>query len=332
MPARAHYNPRAMRILFITSTRIGDAVLSSGLLAHLIERNPEARITLACGAAPSPLFEAAPGLDRLVVLVKTPLGGHWRKLWLACAARRWDMVVDLRRTGIAWMLMAGERLRLGPAERGLHKVQQYARVFGLEETPPAPRLWTAASHETAAAHLIPEGPPVLAVGPTANWRGKEWRPERFAELAARLTGAGGPLAGARVAVFAGPGERDRARPVLEAVPEARRIDLTGAVVLPTAHAFLARCACFVGNDSGLMHLAAAAGAPTLGLFGPSRDEHYAPWGEAAAVVRTTQSYDELVGAPGYDHRETDTLMDGLSVEAAAEAAAALLARVGARAA
>ena len=42
---------------------------------------------------------------------------------------------------------------------------------------------------------------------------------------------------------------------------------------------------FIGNDSGAMHLAAAAGVPTLGLFGPSDDRLYAPWGPHCRVVR-----------------------------------------------
>lgn len=321
-----------MRILFITSTRIGDAVLSSGLLAHLIGQHPGARITLACGPAPAPLFAGVPGLERLIVLKKAPLGGHWLKLWGATLPTRWHTIVDLRRTALAWLVLAGRRKRLAREAPGVHKVRQYARLLGLEADPPAPRIWTRAADEAAARQLIPEGLPVLALGPTANWPGKEWRAERFAALAERLTGPDGPLAGARLAVFAGPSERDRALPVLEAVPQARRIDLAGTIDLPTAHACLARATLYVGNDSGLMHLAAAAGAPTLGLFGPSRETFYAPWGKHAAAVRTKESFDDLVGAPGYDHRTTGTLMDGLSVDAAAEAAEALLRRAGACAA
>jgi heptosyltransferase-3 len=101
----------------------------------------------------------------------------------------------------------------------------------------------------------------------------------------------------------------------------------GRTGLTAAIACLRRCTLFIGNDSGLMHMAAAAGAPTLGLFGPSRDEHYAPWGPKAALVRTVESYDELVGAPGYDHKTTGTLMDGLSVDAAEDAAIKLWRRI-----
>ena len=71
-----------MRILFITSTRIGDAVLSSGLLAHLIERYPDARITIACGPAAAPLFAAVPNLDRVIPMAKQRYGLHWLSLWL----------------------------------------------------------------------------------------------------------------------------------------------------------------------------------------------------------------------------------------------------------
>ena len=60
-----------LRILFITSTRVGDAILSTGLLAHLIERHPDARVTIACGPAAAPLFDAVPNL----VATKTTSGG-----------------------------------------------------------------------------------------------------------------------------------------------------------------------------------------------------------------------------------------------------------------
>jgi ADP-heptose:LPS heptosyltransferase len=58
----------------------------------------------------------------------------------------------------------------------------------------------------------------------------------------------------------------------------RFIDLAGRVDLLTAFACLKHARLFIGNDSGTMHLAAAAGVPTIGLFGPSDERLYAPWG------------------------------------------------------
>ncbi len=78
---------------------------------------------------------------------------------------------------------------------------------------------------------------------------------------------------------------------------------------------LRRAALFIGNDTGLMHIAAASGAPTVGLFGPSPAARYAPWGARTAVAQTAIPSLALFG-PDFDHRTTDTMMDSLSVDAA----------------
>src|SRR5205823_6033688 len=204
-----------MHILFVTATRIGDAVLSTGLLSHVIERFPGARRTIAAGPVAAPLFEAVPGLDEVLVLRKQRWGLHWLPLYARAAARRWDLVVDLRGSALAWLVRAGERRAMAKGDPHEHRVRQLGRLFGLDP-PPSPMLRTAPSHERTADALLPPGPPVLAIGPAANWRGKQWRAERFAELACRLTAAGGPLPGARIAVLAAAHERAQAAPLLAA--------------------------------------------------------------------------------------------------------------------
>src|SRR4029077_18358358 len=257
-----------MNILFVTATRIGDAVLSTGILSYLIERHPMAQLTIAAGPVAAPLFEAVPHLERLVVVEKRRWSAHWLPFYAAVATRRWDLVVDLRGSALAWLLRSGERRVMAKGDAREHRVRQLGRLFDLDP-PPSPRLWTAPHHECAAGALIFAGAPILAIGPAANWRGKQWRAERFAELAQRLTAPDGPLAGVRVAVLAASHERRQAEPLLAVTPRHRQIDLIGKVDLPPAVAVLRRCALFIGNDTGLMHMAAAAGTPTLGLFGPS---------------------------------------------------------------
>ncbi|MGY8993107.1 MAG: glycosyltransferase family 9 protein, partial [Rhodospirillales bacterium] len=279
-----------MRILFVTATRVGDAILSTGLLDKVLTDNPGARVTIACGPAAESLFSAVPGLERLIVLHKMVFSWHWLGLWAACVGHRWDVLVDLRNAPVTRLLRAEKRhhYRAKRSARG-HRVEQLSAVMGLEGAPPAPRLWTDAEVEAEATDLVPGGIPILAVGPTANWLAKTWPADRFAALIGRLTGPDGILPGARVAVFGRDDERPQALPVLDAIPLQRRIDLVGAVDLVTAYACLKKAAFYVGNDSGLMHLAAAAGVPTLGLFGPTENAHYAPWGRHCAVVRTENS-------------------------------------------
>ena len=318
-----------MRILFVTATRIGDAILSTGLLSHLMEAHPGARLTIACGAPAAPLFEAVPGLERLLVVRKRKMHMHWMSLWASCATRRWDVVVDLRGSGLSWFLLAGRRFVMRGRDDSVHRMVVLARTLGLSD-PPAPRIWTSAEDDRRAAELIPDGRVVVSIGPTANWRAKQWRAARFAELAARLAGPDGLYPGASIAVSGAESEREQAQAVLDALPGERVIDLVGAS-LPLTHACFARSRLYVGNDSGLTHLAAASGTPTLALFGPTRDDNYAPWGPSADVVRTPESVDELVGRPGFDHRTSDTLMDGLEVDRVVAAARALSERFAAAA-
>jgi lipopolysaccharide heptosyltransferase III len=314
-----------MDTLFVTATRIGDAVLSTGLLHHLIDRYPGVRLTIAAGPIAAPLFEAVPRLERLIVVEKRRWALHWLPLYAAVGLRHWDLVVDLRGSALAWLLRSRARKVIAKGDDNEHRVRQLGRLFDLDP-PPGPRLWTAPSHDRQAAALLPAGPPVLAIGPAANWRGKQWRGERFAELAQRLTAPDGPLPGARVAVFAAAHERAQALPLIDAIPRHRLIDLVGRVDLLTAAAALRRCVMFIGNDTGLMHVAAAIGAPTLGLFGPSPIEKYAPWGRATAVVRTADPPEAMFG-PRFNHLTTDTLMDSLSIDAAEAAARQLWRRV-----
>ena len=314
-----------MKLLFITSTRIGDVVLSTALLSHLIEQYPEADITIACGPAAAPLFTETPQVRRVIALKKRRIGLHWLALWWQCCPVYWHLVVDLRASALSYILMTRRRMVMRPGTGAVHRLVSLADIARLAD-PPAPRLWTGAAQESEADRLLPEGP-ILALGPTANWRGKQWPGENFAELARRLTASDGILPGATIILLGAPSERGEVAAAIDSLAAGQVLDLVGKLDLLTAAAVLARCDFYVGNDSGLMHIAAASGVPTLGLFGPSREAHYAPWGPRCAVVRTALDYDELVGGPGYDHRTTGSLMESLTVDMAERGARELWDRV-----
>ena len=287
--------PKGFPILFIASSRIGDAVLASGLIKRLHDEHPDARFTIVAGPISAPLFADIPGLERLIVMEKAKGGGHWLKLWSQVRDRNWGLIVDRRGSGIARFLRA--RRRATHRTRGgepVHKVVEAARLLKLADDPPAPFLFTSADTEARADALLQHGQgPILALGPAANWVGKTWPAERFAQTAAELMAKGQPFEKGRVLILGGPGDQRSAEPVRRALPRERWIDLTGEGDLLTAYACLKRARLFIGNDSGLMHLAAAAGAPTLGLFGPSDDRLYAPWGRHTRVVRGPRTFAQL---------------------------------------
>jgi heptosyltransferase-3 len=313
-----------MNVLFVSSTRVGDAILSTGLLERILTDHPDAWITVACGPAAAPLFERVPNLQRIIVLDKMLFSLHWLRLWLLCIGTFWDLIIDLRNAPVTYLLLHKKRKGMAKSREAERRVEMITRVLDLPEVA-APKLWTGEEEEQAAKQLIPDGSPVLAVGPTANWRAKTWRSEYFVELIAELTGDKGILPGARVAIFGRDDERPMVLRLTDALPEDRCVDLVGRLDLLTVHACLKRCDFYVGNDSGLMHLAAASGLPTLGLFGPTQEALYAPWGERTGIVRTKVPFEEIFPSD-FDHRTSESLMDSLTVEMAATGARDLWAR------
>ena len=299
-----------MKILVISSTRIGDAVLSTGLVQHLAAQHPEARFTIVCGPVAEGVFSRFPPLERLILLRKRSHDRHWIDLWRQVWGTRWDLVVDVRGSAISFLVRTRKRAVMRGGRRKGHRLGHLAAILGLNP-PPLPVVWTAPADEAKAAALLPAGVRYLGLGPTANWAGKVWPAERFVALFRALTAPGQRLEGAVPVVFGGPGEGERAMatPVLSSLPGA--IDLVGALSLPEAAACLRRCDLFVANDSGLMHLAAAAGAATLGLFGPTPASEYGPSGRRADFVAAAA---ELVP------------MESLTLEAALDGARRLLDR------
>ncbi|ALL12162.1 glycosyltransferase family 9 protein [Caulobacter henricii] len=323
---------RAFPILFITATRIGDAVLSSGLIRMLADEIPGARFTIVAGPLAAPLFAHVPGLDQVIVMEKGKGKGHWFKLWNQVRHKKWSLIVDLRGSATALFLRRDKRAiwKKVPGEV-VHKVIDAARVLKLDGAPPAPHLYITPEVQALADQMLAVKPgetagPLLAMGPAANWVGKVWPIERFAQTAGQLLGPDGPLAGGRLLILGGPEDGRMVEELRMASARGRCVDLTGKVDLLTAYACLKRADLFIGNDSGLMHIAAAAGTPTVGLFGPSDERRYAPWGPLTRAVRGPRAFEQFLEVDP-DLSQAIRHMSDLPVATVVKAAKALLVEV-----
>ena len=268
-----------MKILFVTSNRLGDAVLSTGLLDYLSHRYPAARITVVCGPVAEGVFARMPNRARTIVLHKRSRGRHWLPLWADVVLHVWDLVVDIRASALSWLVPTRRRAIFRRVEGP--KIAQLGAILGLSP-PPLPVAWIAEADRQTVLTLLPMDRPIIVLAPTANWEPKVWPADRFAAAFEAL--ATSLVPGATPVVLGGPGpaERAMALPLLAKLPEA--IDLVGSLSLPEVAAVLRQAALFIGNDSGLMHLSAAAGAPTIGLFGPTDAATYGPAGVRAKAV------------------------------------------------
>ena len=281
-------------ILYIAEADAEDAVLSSGVLAHLVESLPHATFTIVGSAASAPLFADTPRLTKLIVLERE---GHfeWIALWNQVRGTKWGLVVDMRGSDLSGKLRRHKRAVRGKDAPRLHAVVAAAAVLKLEpEEIPAPRLYVSDETRAQVEALIPStggDGPILAVGPGVEWMGKRWPAERYAKVAAKLLADDGPLAGGRLMIVGEEIDREAAHTIRYAVPRARVIELQGKLTRLQTVAALSKSALYVGADSIWTHLATASGAPVVAVFGPSDETTRGPWkGEA---VRGPRSYDEF---------------------------------------
>jgi len=324
-PVRQAVSRSMSSLLFITSTRIGDAALSTGALALAREMVPGARVTIACGPLAAPLFRAEPGLDALVVMTKQARGGHWWKLWRALIGKRFDVAVDLRGSAVTYLIRARRRFVFRPRSAG-HKLDEFAALLGAKSTPEM-KIHLDARAQAEADVFLGGARRFLALGPAANWIGKTWARKNFAALACNLAGPSGPLADAPVVLLGGPDEMrvvDALR--AELVADGLGVIATaGALDLLACAAVLERAALFVGNDSGLMHMSGAMRTPTLGLFGPTDERVYGPRGPRARSIRGARSYEDVHGDYAIKGGGA-SLMDDLKLDAVISTAREMLAR------
>jgi ADP-heptose:LPS heptosyltransferase len=146
-------------------------------------------------------------------------------------------------------------------------------MAGLTHFPPPALNWLQAD---LSRFGLPPRFGLLIPGASPGRPLKRWPAERFAALAA---GAGMP-----VVVVGGPAEREIAARIQHGAPGT--LDLTGQTSFAEVAALAQQAAWAVGNDTGPTHIAAAAGCPTLALFGEDSDPaRCAPRGPAAAVLR-----------------------------------------------
>lgn len=298
-------------ILIIAPNWIGDAVLSLPVVDGCARLWPEANLTILARAQVAELFGA--GISAIHVWKYQRGNGPQRLKNLLVLGRNlrrvgFDLVILLPNSlssavmarlagvperlgystdGRAWLLT--NRLRDRRKESGLHQVDYYLgliRSLGAVQVDRIPRLQlkpevTERGLSLLRALGIGHNELLIGVHPGAAYgQTKRWFPDRFAAVMERLQ-----KSGRRVLLLGGPGEEFLAEHITMLM-EHPPINLVGRTTLTEALALVGRCAVFLSNDSGLMHVAAALRIPQVALFGSTDPRKTAPLNDKAVVIQS----------------------------------------------
>ena len=147
-------------------------------------------------------------------------------------------------------------------------------------------VWTSQEDDRIAQdmlnkHDITSADVLIAFAPGAAWSFRRWPSERFIELGRWLQ----EIYNAHILIMAGKDECDLALQIEQGLQGNKTINLAGKTTLREMASILKQCKLFIGNDSGPLHIAAAAGIPVVGFYGPGEYQRFKPWGIDYDVLR-----------------------------------------------
>ena len=304
-----------MKILFIGNSRLGDAILSTSILNYYSGSNFS--ITVVCSPLTENIYKNFSNVKNIIAVNKKKRGMHWLEAYSLLERVYWDLVIDLRNSILSRLIRKRNILRIGKVNPYKHRVESLCKLINTNEviSPSIPDSNTA---KKEALRIISEKnlvQPILAIAPITNWQRKNWPIENFVLLTNSLIKKSNDENKFNSVIILGSEkEKDQCNYLLDKINNINIINLCGYCEITVIHALLKHCKLFIGNDSGLMHLSAAANIYTLGLFGPSKEINYRPWGNKSYFLRTDRNYEDLVNVKGYNRHDSSSLMKTLTVE------------------
>ncbi|MEO8166642.1 MAG: glycosyltransferase family 9 protein [bacterium] len=290
------------RILLTRMKYIGDVVLTTPIIRSVRNAFPGAYIAYMGEKNAVSLLEHNPNLNEIIpfdfsraTIVEQP-----KVAWML-RRRKFDLAVDLFNNPRSALLTraTGAGVRVGAERKGrgrLYTIQvnddgkpktaiefhnQFIRAAGIEPSSDRTEIFLTDDEKREARIYLQwldyeDSPldlskPIVGIHPGATWPAKRWLPERFADLADLIAAK----LGAQIILTAGPNDGEVIRAVMDR--SIANIKVIRNLPLRQVAAIISLCGAYVANDNGTMHIAAALGVPTVGIFGPGEENIWFPY-------------------------------------------------------
>ena len=272
-----------MKILFICSNLIGDTILSSGAIKYFIDQNKEAKLTFVVGPTAAPLLKNYNNIENIIIFKKRKFNLHWFDIFQKTYNVKWDIVVDFRSSVISYLLRNNKKY-IFKKNHNIHHIEQLNSSFGFN----CSNLFipTSDDEKNKADEDLDSSFKHIVIFPGGNWDPKLWSADNFNVTMKLLLEKFHKI---KFILVGSLKEKNKFyNEIIKGIKEDLIIDLFGFNLTLTS-AYMKKSDMFIGNDSGLMHLAVASKLRVISLFGPTDDNVYGPYGEGNIVIRTSES-------------------------------------------
>ena len=274
-----------MKILVISSNLIGDTILSTGVIKHFTNNNPDAKFTFVIGPSAKPIFKNFKSIEKIITVSKKKYNMHWLEIIYNCYGKKWDIIIDFRSSLLSYLLKHNKKF-IFKKNTNMNHIQQLSNYFKFD----CSELFieTNREEEEIVTKDISNDFKYFVIFPGGNWVPKIWSTKNYNSLLIKILSQNKKIK--FIIVGSKLEEKVYLNEITKNIDSNYIINLFGASLTQTA-AYMKKSKLFIGNDSGLSHMASATKLKSIVLFGPTNDKIYGPHMVDSQVVRTNETYE-----------------------------------------
>ena len=294
-----------MKILVISSNLIGDTILSTGVINYFSNKYPETKFTFVIGPSAKSIFKNFKSVETIITVSKKRYNMHWLDIISNCYGKKWDIIIDFRSSLLSYFLKHKQKF-IFKKKSNLKHVQQLSNYFKFDCSDLF--IETNTEEEEIVTKHLSDDFKYFVIFPGGNWKPKIWSIKNYNSLLIKILSQNKNIK--FILVGSKSEEENYLNEITKNIDSNKIINLFGASLTQTA-AYMKKSKLFIGNDSGLSHMASATKLKSIVLFGPTNDVIYGPFMQDSQVIRTNESYDYF---KSINIDKTKSYMDSISVE------------------
>jgi ADP-heptose:LPS heptosyltransferase len=291
------------KILFVSLSNIGDAVMTLPTLIYLKKKHPSAKFDLICDARSVEIFQFFPSINKIYIRDKKGDISYQFRFIRKIRQTNYDLAVDLKTDFLLWFLRAKRKIRK-VNDKSLHSVEKhFISICSNLKKIPDPKIYIPTKLQNNIKKIFPSNKgKTIALALGANSNHKVWPTENYVRLLELLK-----IQFKNIILIGSKNEMDKAQ-LFKKLYTKKVYDFCGKLTLLETASIIKKSDFFIGNDSGLGHIASAVNTQSFIIFGDGDPDRYHPWGNKSSWYQNTEKDISLI-TPKKIYKEIINILD-----------------------